>query len=247
MLIIEFIGGHVMANILGVKPLYILSGKIIYGRGIGKLVGTPTANLQIHSENDLPPTGVYVTEILLDSQIFYGVTNIGTRPTVDNDNDVSIETLIFNFNKNIYGKRMEIRLFKKLRCPQKFENLSMLLEQIRMDCIAAQEFFGIKQISSRLHMNIKKHQVKIDDKDIYLSTKEFDVLYMLYSNPDVIFTKEQIYEAVWHEPSVGYCHAVENTVFQIRQKCKEISENIDFIKTIVGYGYKFCLNEGTDA
>ncbi len=45
-------------------------------------------------------------------------------------------------------------------------------------------------------MNIKKHQVKIDDKDIYLSTKEFDVLYMLYSNPDVIFTKEQIYEAV---------------------------------------------------
>ena len=50
--------------------------------------------------------------------------------------------------------------------------------------------------------------------------KEFDVLYMLYSNPDVIFTKEQIYEAVWHEPSVGYCHAVENTVFQIRKKCK---------------------------
>ncbi len=50
----------------------------------------------------------------------------------------------------------------------------------------------------------------------------------------------------WHEPSVGYCHAVENTVFQIRKKCKEISENIDFIKTIVGYGYKFCLTEGTD-
>ncbi len=99
MLIIEFIGGLVMANILGVKPLYIFfQAKLyIWKRYIGKLVGTPTANLQIHSENDLPPTGVYVTEILLDSQIFYGVTNIGTRPTVDNDNDVSIETLIFQF------------------------------------------------------------------------------------------------------------------------------------------------------
>ena len=65
------------------------------------------------------------------------------------------------------------------------------------------------------------------------------MLYMLYSNPDVTFTKEQIFEAVWHEPSVGCCHAVENTAFQIRKKFKVISENTEFITTVVGYGYKF--------
>ena len=67
-----------------------------------------------------------------------------------------------------------------------------------MDCIAAQEFFGIQTISSRLHMSVKNHQTTVNSQEIYLSTKEFDVLYMLYSNPDVTYTKEQIYEAVWH-------------------------------------------------
>lgn len=67
-------------------------------------------------------------------------------------------------------------------------------------------------------------------------------VYMLYSNPDVSFTKEQIYEAIWHEPSIGCCHAVENTVFQIRKKCKALAENVEFIKTVVGYGYRFCGN-----
>lgn len=88
-------------------------------------------------------------------------------------------------------------------------------------------------------MDVEKHLTKIDNHTICLSNKEFDVLYMLYSNPDVTFTKEQIFEAVWHEPSVGCCHAVENTVFQIRKKYKEIAENIELIKTVVGYGYKF--------
>ena len=58
-----------MAQIMNVKPLYTLSGRIIYGRGIGKLVGTPTANLQIVSESNLPPIGVYITKILLDKQV----------------------------------------------------------------------------------------------------------------------------------------------------------------------------------
>lgn len=223
-------------------PLYEFSGEVIHGRGIGKLVGMPTANLQISSETDLPPSGVYITKIKYKGCIYCGVTNIGTRPTVDNDSEISIETHILNFNQNIYGEQLEIGLFKMLRSIRKFEDFSSLLEQIRKDCIATQDFFGIERTYSRLQMDIKKHKAKIDNREVYLSNKEFDVLYMLYSNPDVTFTKEQIFEAVWHEPSVGCCHAVENTVFQIRKKCKVIAENIEFIKTVVGYGYKFCKN-----
>lgn len=219
-------------------PLYKLSGKVIHGRGIGKLVGMPTANLQISSDVVLPPSGVYATKIEYKGDIYCGVTNIGARPTVDNDSEISIETHILNFNQEIYGQQLKICLFKMLRCISKFEDFSSLLEQIRKDCIVTQEFFGIEKTYSRLQMDAEKHLTKIDNHTVYLSKKEFDVLYMLYSNPDVTFTKEQIFEAIWHEPAVGCCHAVENTIFQIRRKCKVIAENIEFIKTVVGYGYK---------
>lgn len=76
-------------------------------------------------------------------------------------------------------------------------------------------------------------------KDINFSVKEFDVLYMPYSNPGMAFTKQQIYEAVWHEKANGYFHAVENTIFQIRKKIKKYSSDKNYIKTVVGYGYKF--------
>lgn len=206
----------------GQKPLYSLFGNVVHGRGIGKLVGAPTANLQILSQDSLPPIGVYIAEIMLEGQVYHGVTNIGTRPTVDNDKDISIETFIIDFHRDIYGKEMGVHLFKKLRNLQKFCDFSTLLEQIRQDCIAAQDFFGVNSAISQLHMNIEKHQAAINGQPIYLSRKEFDVLYLLYSNPDIAFKKEQIYEAVWHEISAGYFHAVENTVFQIRKNAKRM-------------------------
>lgn len=101
-----------MAQISDQTPSYILSGKIVYGQGIGKLVGTPTANLQILSKSKMPLVGVYVTEVLLEGQLYYGVTNIGTSPTVNKNKEISIETLIMNFCKDIHGQQMEIRLFK---------------------------------------------------------------------------------------------------------------------------------------
>ncbi len=224
------------------SPLYKLSGKVIHGRGIGKLVGMPTANLQISSDVSLPPNGVYITRILYDSGTYYGISNIGTRPTIDTDSEISVETHILNFNRGIYGEQLEIELFKMLRGIRKFEDFSALLEQIRKDCLAAQDYFGLERTCSRLRMDIEKHQASVDKRELCLSNKEFDVLYMLYSNPDVSYTKEQIYEAIWHAPSIGNCHAVENTVFQIRKKCKALAGNAEFIKTVVGYGYKFCGN-----
>ncbi|MDE7252170.1 MAG: winged helix-turn-helix domain-containing protein [Acetatifactor sp.] len=233
-----------MGQITERKPLHTLSGKVIHGRGIGKLVGMPTANMEVSDESTLPPSGVYITEILLDGQTYYGITNIGTRPTVDNDKEISVETHILNFNEEIYGKSIRIQLFSKLRSQKKFENFSLLLEQIRMDCIAARNFFGIEQTISRLYMNAAKRQVIIGDHEVYLSAKEFDILYMLYSDPDIAYTKEQIYEAVWHEPSNGCCHAVENTIFQIRKRLKDYSREHDFIKTVIGFGYKFNAGQG---
>ncbi len=221
------------------KPIYTITGTIIHGRGIGKHVGTPTANLKNENREELPENGVYTAEIVLNNQIYYGVTHIGTRPTVDNDNDISIETHILNFDMDIYGCLMTVKLYQKFRGIHKFDNLSQLLEQIKKDCQSAREFWGVKQSKVPLLITYETHYVSVDSQNIYLSAKEFEVLYMLYSNPTVSFTKEQIYKAIWHEPTNNYFHAVENTIFQIRKRLKPYSNGYDFIKTIVGYGYKF--------
>lgn len=222
-------------------PVYTMKGTVIHGRGIGKLVGVPTANLKIEHEHELPTAGVYIAKVLLESSIYYGITHIGTRPTVDSDRHISVETHILNFNEDLYGREMEIQLFTKLRNPQRFDNLSLLLEQIRKDCILVREFWGIEQIASCLCIDVNTHSVKINQQEIFLSIKEFDLLYFLYSNPDVTFTKKQLYEAVWHEPANDRYHTVENTVFQIRKKLSQDGKSHDFIKTIIGYGYKINL------
>ena len=199
------------------KPIYTLTGIVIHGRGIGKHVGTPTANIEIAKNTFLPKTGVYVADILLSGKIYYGVTHIGTRPTLDNDSFVSIETHIFDFDKDIYGCTITVNLYKKLREVRKFNELSLLLEQITNDRIMAQEFWGLKQTNHTLHIDINRHCVILEQQEVYLSTNEFEVLYLLLQSPQTTFTKEQIYEQIWHEPTNDHLHAVENTIFQIRK------------------------------
>ncbi len=221
------------------EPAHIIIGTVIHGRGIGKLVGTPTVNLKVEGVQKLPQVGVYAAKIYINKQTYYGATIVGTHPTIDNDKDISIETFILNFDEEIYGSIIKIELYKKLRGVQRFDNLSLLLEQIKKDCLCVQELWGVQLISSKISICFESHNVSIDNQNIYLSKKEFEVLYLLYSNPGICFTKEQIYEAVWHEPAYSCFHAVENTVFQIRKRLKPYSNGHDFIKTIIGYGYKF--------
>ena len=199
------------------EPIYTLTGTVIHGRGIGKHVGTPTANIEIAKNTFLPKTGVYVADILLSGKIYYGVTHIGTRPTLDNDSFVSIETHIFDFDKDIYGCTITVNLYKKLREVRKFNELSLLLEQIANDRTMAQEFWGLKQTNHTLHIDISRHCVILEQQEVYLSTNEFEVLYLLLQSPQTTFTKEQIYEQIWHEPTNNHLHAVENTIFQIRK------------------------------
>ena len=149
---------------------------------------------------------------------------------------------MLNFNQDIYGEKLLVELYTKLREPQKFSDLSALLNQIRRDCIATREFFNLDDLPTKLYMDIEKHKVSVENTEVFLSMKEFDILYLLYSNPDVTFSKEQIYQAVWHEFSNDYFHAVENTIYQIRKKLRPYLRYMDCIKTVVGYGYKFQLN-----
>ncbi|HJB15681.1 MAG TPA: winged helix-turn-helix domain-containing protein [Candidatus Blautia excrementipullorum] len=200
------------------EPIYTITGTVVHGRGIGKHVGTPTANIESDKYAALPETGVYVAKILLNNQIYYGVTHVGMRPTLDNDKTISIETHIFHFNSDIYGCIITIHLYKKLREVRKFKELSLLIEQVANDRLSAQKFWGLKQTDGTLYIDVKRHCVMIGKQEVYLSANEFEVFYMLYLSPQTTFTKEQIYEKIWHEPANDHLHAVENTIFQIRKK-----------------------------
>ena len=105
------------------------------------------------------------------------------------------------------------------------------------------QFWGIPSASSKpgaeLKINAASRTVSVNGQEVYLSAKEFQVLNLLHANPDAAFTKEQIYEAVWEEPANGCCHAVENTVFQIRKKLRPFSGEYGFIRTLTGYGYRY--------
>lgn len=115
----------------------------------------------------------------------------------------------------------------------------MLIEQVATDRLSARKFWGLKQTNCALYVDVKRHCVMVGEQEVYLSANEFEVFYMLYLSPQITFTKEQIYEKIWHEPTNNHLHAVENTVFQIRKRLKPHCKGHEYIKTVVGYGYKF--------
>ena len=224
-------------------PLCIITGTVVHGRGIGKFTGTPTANLAPALETVLPENGVYISKILLDTQTYYGATHIGTRPTVDGNPDISVETILLDFHREIYGCKIELQLYHKLRPVKEYSTFSLLHRQIQKDCAAVRQFWGIPSASSKpgaeLKINAASRTVSVNGQEVYLSAKEFQVLNLLHANPDAAFTKEQIYESVWEEPANGCCHAVENTVFQIRKKLRPFSGEYGFIRRLTGYGYRY--------
>jgi len=127
------------------KALYILFGKIVHGRGRGKEGGMPTANMEVKNETVIPPVGVYISIAILNEKEYIGVTNIGKRPSVDNDNDITIETHILDFQEELYGQKMELRLYLFLRATQKFPSFQELKAQVSLDSQRAKDFFSYKK------------------------------------------------------------------------------------------------------
>ena len=108
------------AQLLG-RP-YTFSGKVVYGKQLGRTIGVPTANLWIPKQR-LPIAGVYAVKCSLAGESFNGIANMGTRPTVDGSKPV-LEIHIFNFSESIYGQRLTVEFKNKLRDEKKFDTLT---------------------------------------------------------------------------------------------------------------------------
>ncbi|MBW8861888.1 MAG: bifunctional riboflavin kinase/FAD synthetase [Acidobacteria bacterium] len=119
---------------------YFVDGTIMRGDQRGRTLGFPTANLC--SENELlPPHGVYATTARIGALVYPSVTNVGTRPTVDQSGRTVIETHIFNLDRDLYGQSMRVGFVQRLRDERAFESLDALRAQIDADCQRARVLF----------------------------------------------------------------------------------------------------------
>lgn len=122
-----------LANkMLGKK--YEICGKVIKGSQRGASIGFPTANIEIENKDKLiPPRGVYFVEIDVAKKNYYGMMNIGYRPTFNNTTDLILEVHIFYFNGDIYNQPITVRFIDRLRDEQKFDSIEELKNQLQKD------------------------------------------------------------------------------------------------------------------
>lgn len=113
---------------------YSLKGAVVAGNRIGRTLGFPTANMQLYEPRLLVPgNGVYLVRVELDGMQYYGMTNIGVRPTVGDGGGMTIETHILDFDEDIYGLDIRICFLRRIREERRFDSLEALSVQLARD------------------------------------------------------------------------------------------------------------------
>ena len=119
---------------------YTFSGKVVHGQHLGRTIDIPTANLWLPKQK-LPIKGVYAVQCSLENNKYQGIANMGLRPTVGGKKPV-LEIHLFNFDNDIYSRRLRVKFIKKIRDEKKFDNLDMLKLQIQKDISIAKFFLN---------------------------------------------------------------------------------------------------------
>jgi riboflavin kinase/FMN adenylyltransferase len=124
---------------------YTTNGKVIHGEKRGRTIGFPTANVDIHDDYLLPPTGVYAVKLTIanGAETFQGVCNVGYKPTFHKEKagKPSIEVFIFDFDRDIYDEMVTIEWHRRLRSEQKFSGIDELISQIEKDKVQTYDYF----------------------------------------------------------------------------------------------------------
>ncbi len=119
---------------------YMLTGEVVKGKALGRTINYPTANLKLKEDYKLiPKNGVYVVQAVLDGESVYGITSIGTNPTVGGT-EKTIETYFLNFNKDLYGKEITIAFLKFIRDEVTFASVETLRQEIGKDELFAKQY-----------------------------------------------------------------------------------------------------------
>lgn len=121
---------------------YSITSDVLHGNELGRAIGFPTINQRIGENKIVPRHGVYACTVTVDGETYDGITNLGSRPTVnDDEGDITLETHIFGYSGDVYGKPATVSLQKMLRDEKKFSSVDELSAQIGKDISAAEEHF----------------------------------------------------------------------------------------------------------
>lgn len=119
---------------------YFITGNVVKGKGVGKTMTFPTANISVESSYKLiPKNGVYVVSSELENNIYYGMMNIGTNPTF-NEKKQSIEVHFFDFEGDLYDQNLQINILHRLRDERKFDSIDALQSQLALDQLNSRNF-----------------------------------------------------------------------------------------------------------
>jgi len=126
---------------------YEISGSVIRGNQLGRTLGFPTANVKVDSELKLvPANGVYAVRVKIAEKMYFGVMNVGTKPTVNKTEEKSLEVFIFEFKNEIYGKKLTLFFDKQVRNEQKFANLDELKRAISNDEAVCRKYYNLPMV-----------------------------------------------------------------------------------------------------
>jgi riboflavin kinase/FMN adenylyltransferase len=128
---------------------YGVEGQVIHGAERGRLLGFPTANLKPQNRV-IPRNGVYVTSTLIENQWRRSLTNIGVRPTFENDAEPSVETFVLDWDGDLYGDVIRVRFLHRLRDERRFSGLEELKHQLGRDLARARRYFARQGVKNSL-------------------------------------------------------------------------------------------------
>lgn len=128
------------ARMLGAP--YRVSGTVEHGRQLGRTIGMPTANLIPDRDKLLPPYGVYYARAILDGKVYGGISNIGCKPTVDAGDTVGVETYLYDFEGDLYGREMTVELLAFRRPETKFDSVEQLRAHMEADIAAGRAYLN---------------------------------------------------------------------------------------------------------
>ena len=122
------------ANELLTVP-FSITAPVEHGKGLGKHLGAPTFNQTPPFELLIPHCGVYLTRCIVDKKVYYGLTNIGTHPTVDANAAINLETHLLDFHGDLYQRNLTVEFLDFLRPEQRFASVKELQKQIQQDIL----------------------------------------------------------------------------------------------------------------
>lgn len=124
---------------------FAITGEVLHGKKLGRTIGMPTINQAVENNKILPPKGVYVSLVHLEDGVHGGITNVGTKPTVSGEEKIGIETNIFDYAGDLYGKCLRVELLYYVRGEIKFQNVEALMEQMHKDKKFGQQYLQVQE------------------------------------------------------------------------------------------------------